>query len=193
MSHHPPISAFYVSNRKDGFCLSGSILAKSKFYGEFFLVLNCAFPKCFLVSFCHFGKEFMSFRHHLYSWLLFNPCTFYLTSPIHGKHHLRTMQYGLHLSLSIWPSSHAWKASLTDDAAGPLSLSCMLVSFLFTPSVVECCCSLPEGTDLSLWVWVSKESSWALGHSIMVFNLRPDNILLKMFVSTGKECRKMCR
>lgn len=34
VSHHPPVSAFYVSNRKDGFCLSGSILAKSKFYGE---------------------------------------------------------------------------------------------------------------------------------------------------------------
>ncbi|TTG02116.1 Oxysterol-binding protein-related protein 8 [Bagarius yarrelli] len=32
--HHPPVSAFYVSNRKDGFCLSGSILAKSKFYGN---------------------------------------------------------------------------------------------------------------------------------------------------------------
>lgn len=35
VSHHPPVSAFYVSNRKDGFCLSGSILAKSKFYGKF--------------------------------------------------------------------------------------------------------------------------------------------------------------
>ncbi|KAJ6651441.1 hypothetical protein lerEdw1_021014 [Lerista edwardsae] len=34
VSHHPPISAFYVSNRKDGFCLSGNILAKSKFYGN---------------------------------------------------------------------------------------------------------------------------------------------------------------
>uniref|UniRef100_A0A4W3I8C0 Oxysterol-binding protein n=1 Tax=Callorhinchus milii TaxID=7868 RepID=A0A4W3I8C0_CALMI len=34
VSHHPPISAFYVSNRKDGFCVSGSILAKSKFYGN---------------------------------------------------------------------------------------------------------------------------------------------------------------
>ncbi|XP_068950914.1 oxysterol-binding protein-related protein 8 isoform X1 [Petaurus breviceps papuanus] len=34
VSHHPPISAFYISNRKDGFCLSGSILAKSKFYGN---------------------------------------------------------------------------------------------------------------------------------------------------------------
>lgn len=33
VSHHPPISAFYVCNRKDGFCISGSILAKSKFYG----------------------------------------------------------------------------------------------------------------------------------------------------------------
>lgn len=34
VSHHPPVSAFYVTNRQDGFCISGSILAKSKFYGN---------------------------------------------------------------------------------------------------------------------------------------------------------------
>ncbi|KAM6961162.1 oxysterol-binding protein-related protein 5 isoform 2-T2 [Aplochiton taeniatus] len=34
VSHHPPISAFYICNKKDGFCISGSILAKSKFYGN---------------------------------------------------------------------------------------------------------------------------------------------------------------
>uniref|UniRef100_A0A8C4TMQ5 Oxysterol-binding protein n=1 Tax=Erpetoichthys calabaricus TaxID=27687 RepID=A0A8C4TMQ5_ERPCA len=34
VSHHPPVSAFYVSNQKDGFCISGSILAKSKYYGN---------------------------------------------------------------------------------------------------------------------------------------------------------------
>lgn len=34
VSHHPPVSAFHISNRKDGFCISGSILAKSKFYGN---------------------------------------------------------------------------------------------------------------------------------------------------------------
>ncbi|XP_053417023.1 oxysterol-binding protein-related protein 5 isoform X2 [Nycticebus coucang] len=34
VSHHPPVSAFHVSNRKDGFCISGSITAKSKFYGN---------------------------------------------------------------------------------------------------------------------------------------------------------------
>lgn len=34
ISHHPPISAFHVTNRKDGFCIHGSILAKSKFYGN---------------------------------------------------------------------------------------------------------------------------------------------------------------
>nr|XP_057931478.1 oxysterol-binding protein-related protein 5 isoform X2 [Doryrhamphus excisus] len=34
VSHHPPISAFYVCNRRDGFSISGSILAKSKFYGN---------------------------------------------------------------------------------------------------------------------------------------------------------------
>ena len=35
VSHHPPISALYVTNRKDGFTLSATILAKSKFYGRF--------------------------------------------------------------------------------------------------------------------------------------------------------------
>merc|ERR1719376_733454 len=34
VSHHPPISAFYVTNREDGFTISASILAKSKFYGN---------------------------------------------------------------------------------------------------------------------------------------------------------------
>lgn len=34
VSHHPPVSAFHVSNRKDGFCLSGSVTARSRFYGE---------------------------------------------------------------------------------------------------------------------------------------------------------------
>lgn len=33
-SHHPPMSAFFISNRQDGFSLSCSILAKSKFYGN---------------------------------------------------------------------------------------------------------------------------------------------------------------
>lgn len=34
VSHHPPVSAFFVSNRKVGFNISGTILAKSKFYGK---------------------------------------------------------------------------------------------------------------------------------------------------------------
>ncbi|CAK9304770.1 unnamed protein product [Gordionus sp. m RMFG-2023] len=34
VSHHPPISAFYVTNRKDGYCISGAILTRSKFYGN---------------------------------------------------------------------------------------------------------------------------------------------------------------
>jgi len=33
VSHHPPISAFYASNRKEGFVINGSILFKSKFLG----------------------------------------------------------------------------------------------------------------------------------------------------------------
>ncbi|XP_013141934.1 PREDICTED: oxysterol-binding protein-related protein 8 isoform X3 [Papilio polytes] len=34
VSHHPPVSAFYVSNRKDGYVIEGSLLARSKFYGN---------------------------------------------------------------------------------------------------------------------------------------------------------------
>lgn len=34
VSHHPPVSAFYVTNRQDGFSISASIMAKSKFYGN---------------------------------------------------------------------------------------------------------------------------------------------------------------
>ncbi|XP_059080328.1 oxysterol-binding protein-related protein 8-like isoform X1 [Tigriopus californicus] len=34
VSHHPPISAFYVTNRQDGYTVASSILAKSKFYGN---------------------------------------------------------------------------------------------------------------------------------------------------------------
>ncbi|XP_007947522.1 oxysterol-binding protein-related protein 5 [Orycteropus afer afer] len=34
VSHHPPVSAFHISNRKDGFCIGGSITARSKFYGN---------------------------------------------------------------------------------------------------------------------------------------------------------------
>ena len=34
ISHHPPVSAFHITNRHDGFSINGSILAKSKFYGK---------------------------------------------------------------------------------------------------------------------------------------------------------------
>ena len=34
ISHHPPVSAFYVTNRQEGYVFSGCILAKSKFYGN---------------------------------------------------------------------------------------------------------------------------------------------------------------
>ncbi|XP_057340280.1 oxysterol-binding protein-related protein 8 isoform X5 [Microplitis mediator] len=34
ISHHPPISGFYVTNRQDGFTISSTIRPKSKFYGN---------------------------------------------------------------------------------------------------------------------------------------------------------------
>ncbi|XP_043943192.1 oxysterol-binding protein-related protein 8-like [Protopterus annectens] len=37
VSQHPSVSAFYVSNRKDGFCFSGSLLVKTNFCGNSFI------------------------------------------------------------------------------------------------------------------------------------------------------------
>ncbi|GBP80911.1 Oxysterol-binding protein-related protein 8 [Eumeta japonica] len=34
VSHHPPVSAFYITNRREGFVIQGSLLARSKFYGN---------------------------------------------------------------------------------------------------------------------------------------------------------------
>ncbi|XP_030649288.1 oxysterol-binding protein-related protein 5-like [Chanos chanos] len=34
VSYQPPVSAFYVWNKKDGFCITGNILPKSKYYGN---------------------------------------------------------------------------------------------------------------------------------------------------------------
>ncbi|XP_069937663.1 oxysterol-binding protein-related protein 8, partial [Cherax quadricarinatus] len=34
VSHHPPVSAIYVTNRQEGFSLTTTVLAKSKFYGN---------------------------------------------------------------------------------------------------------------------------------------------------------------
>ncbi|CAF0861310.1 unnamed protein product [Adineta ricciae] len=43
ISHHPPITSFYVSNRKEGFCIQGNILTRSKFYGKY-LIGDFSFP-----------------------------------------------------------------------------------------------------------------------------------------------------
>ncbi|XP_048405121.1 oxysterol-binding protein-related protein 8 isoform X6 [Stegostoma tigrinum] len=56
VSHHPPVSAFYVSNRKDGFCITGSILAKSKFYGN---SLSAILDGEARLSFLNRGEDYM--------------------------------------------------------------------------------------------------------------------------------------
>lgn len=34
VSHHPPVSSFYVTNRKVGFCIYGSVTTRTKFDGN---------------------------------------------------------------------------------------------------------------------------------------------------------------
>uniref|UniRef100_A0A5S6QNA9 Oxysterol-binding protein n=1 Tax=Trichuris muris TaxID=70415 RepID=A0A5S6QNA9_TRIMR len=50
VSHHPPVSAFFVSNRKAGFNIAGTILAKSKFYGNSLSAILCGSAKITLLS-----------------------------------------------------------------------------------------------------------------------------------------------
>jgi hypothetical protein len=55
VSHHPPITSFYVSNRKDGFCIYGSILARSKFYGN---SVSAIMEGCVKINLLNRGEEY---------------------------------------------------------------------------------------------------------------------------------------
>ncbi|KRY53188.1 Oxysterol-binding protein-related protein 8 [Trichinella britovi] len=50
VSHHPPISAFFVTNRKSGFNISGTILAKSKYYGNSLSAIMCGGARITLLN-----------------------------------------------------------------------------------------------------------------------------------------------
>eukprot|EP00794_Sanderia_malayensis_P018145 gene18145-19955_t len=56
VSHHPPVSAFYCSNRKDGYVTQGSILAKSKFYGN---SSSAILDGTATVSFLRLGEDYL--------------------------------------------------------------------------------------------------------------------------------------
>ena len=56
VSHHPPISAIAVINRKAGFTVHGSILAKSKFYGN---SLSAILDGNLTVSLLNLGEEYV--------------------------------------------------------------------------------------------------------------------------------------
>ena len=53
VSHHPPISAFYVTNRREGFTVASSILAKSKFYGNSTSAILEGVGKVRQITSCH--------------------------------------------------------------------------------------------------------------------------------------------
>ena len=83
MSHHPPISALYVTNRKDGFTLSATILAKSKFYGKYiqnhrafkvWLFDFISFWFFFFFCFFFFGKKSWTFSGTLLTLIFFHLC-----------------------------------------------------------------------------------------------------------------------
>ncbi|XP_073245268.1 oxysterol-binding protein-related protein 8-like isoform X2 [Porites lutea] len=56
ISHHPPVSAYYVSNRQEGYVLNCSILAKSKFYGN---SSSAILDGCGTMTLLRFGEEYV--------------------------------------------------------------------------------------------------------------------------------------
>lgn len=56
VSHHPPITAFYVTNRQEGYCVSGTILARSKFYGN---SVSAIMDGCVRINLLNRGEEYV--------------------------------------------------------------------------------------------------------------------------------------
>ncbi|XP_075990053.1 oxysterol-binding protein-related protein 8 isoform X2 [Anticarsia gemmatalis] len=57
VSHHPPISAFYVTNRQEGFVIEGSLLARSKFYGN---STSAILEGCARVHLLNWGEQYLT-------------------------------------------------------------------------------------------------------------------------------------
>ncbi|XP_045456126.1 oxysterol-binding protein-related protein 8 [Melitaea cinxia] len=57
VSHHPPVSAFYISNRKEGFVIEGSLLARSKFYGN---STSAILEGCARVHLLNWGEAYLT-------------------------------------------------------------------------------------------------------------------------------------
>jgi len=51
VSHHPPISAFYGSNKAEGFVLNGSILFRSKFMGNSTAAILDGFATVYMLNY----------------------------------------------------------------------------------------------------------------------------------------------
>ncbi|XP_055333695.1 oxysterol-binding protein-related protein 8-like isoform X2 [Paramacrobiotus metropolitanus] len=98
VSHHPPISAFYVSNRQEGFTISGAILTKSKYKGNSILAILDGSAKLKLLS---RGEEYIITMPHLIcKGMLFGK----LSMDLGGKVTIAcaTTGYSTELNFSVW-------------------------------------------------------------------------------------------
>lgn len=80
LSHHPPISGFYVSNRKEGFILNGSILFRSKFMGHYVASIMDGFATLYILP---FGEEYeITFPSYQANGFLFGTLTMEIVSSV---------------------------------------------------------------------------------------------------------------
>lgn len=81
VSHHPPISTFHVTNRSEGFAISGTILAKSKFYGT---SVSAFFDGNAKLSLLSKGEDYeMTFPYAFCKGILFGTLSMELGGKVH--------------------------------------------------------------------------------------------------------------
>ena len=95
VSHHPPISTFHVSNRAEGFAISGTILAKSRFYGTSVSALFDGTAKLTLLT---KGEDYdITFPYAFCKGILFGT----LSMELGGKVHVSCEKTGYHTDIEF--------------------------------------------------------------------------------------------
>ncbi|GAU98121.1 hypothetical protein RvY_09304-2 [Ramazzottius varieornatus] len=98
VSHHPPVTAFYVSNRNQGFTISGGILTRSKYKGNSILAILEGTGRLKLLN---RGEEyFITMPHVICKGMLFGK----LSMDMGGKVTIScpTTGYTCELNFSVW-------------------------------------------------------------------------------------------
>ncbi|XP_041984273.1 oxysterol-binding protein-related protein 8 isoform X2 [Aricia agestis] len=112
VSHHPPVSAFYVSNRKDGFVIEGSLLARSKFYGN---STSAILEGCARVHLLRWGESYVTTAPYAHCKGIVIGT---LSMELGGKVHIICQETGYHAEVEFKLRSFLGGADQTNAISG---------------------------------------------------------------------------